>query len=410
LGGSRSGAALVLTTLAIAAIAGLAMSLVAIELSSSREHRGSKEQIVALYVAEAGLSDGYANLQGGGDGEIGSDDAPVAFGGGSYWVESTDLGGGVVSLISTGVDDRTQRRLELVLREENDSIYRWGAFGDEGVSMSSNSKVDSYDSRLGTYASQMVNGTGSNAWALDHGNVGSNGSITMSQNSLVFGDVVPGPSGTATVIGNAAVSGSTTPAEDPQAMPPLDVPPIPATGPLSVPNQSTMTVAAGNYHWTSTTIGKGATLSVIGPATLVCDSLLLQSASALRVDATAGPVDIYVIDDFVLSSNTLVASTTYAPEDIRLHLQSDNVIDPDLLVDLDEIDFNSNSKLFGTIYAPEAAITINSNFELFGAIIARSLVLSSWCRVHFDEALLDLDEGEVPEFELVAFRVLSNRE
>ena len=67
--------------------------------------------------------------------------------------------------------------------------------------------------------------------------------------------------------------------------------------------------------------------------------------------------------------------------------ESDNVIDPNVTVDLDDVAFDSNAEIYGTIYAPEALIEINSNFELFGALIARRVHLDSRSRVHYDEAL-----------------------
>jgi hypothetical protein len=68
------------------------------------------------------------------------------------------------------------------------------------------------------------------------------------------------------------------------------------------------------------------------------------------------------------------------------------------------VDFESNAKLFGTIYAPSASIVINSNFELFGSLVARAVHLDSNSRIHFDEALLELDEDEEITFETVAWR------
>ena len=68
--------------------------------------------------------------------------------------------------------------------------------------MDSNSRVDSYDSTLGTYASQQINGVGQQRLSLSNGDVGSNGDIDMSQNSAVHGDAVPGPTATASVTGN----------------------------------------------------------------------------------------------------------------------------------------------------------------------------------------------------------------
>jgi len=79
---------------------------------------------------------------------------------------------------------------------------------------------------------------------------------------------------------------------------------------------------------------------------------------------------------------------------VRLNLLSDNVINPDEEVDLDDVDFESNAELHGVVYAPNAHVEIDSNFQLFGSLVARSVRLSSWSRIHFDEALREVDGDE----------------
>jgi hypothetical protein len=218
---------------------------------------------------------------------------------------------------------------------------------------------------------------------------------------------VPGPGGVANVIGNATVSGSKTPASTPQSLPPITVPTIATSGVMTPAKNTTVNLASGSYHWSNAALATGSTLNVTGPATLICDSLRLASNSKIVINASAGPVQIYVINDFVMSSNTHIYPTSYNPADVTINLQSDNIIDPDMIVDLDQIDFQSNSDLYGTIYAPHAKVSINSNFELYGAIIARDLVLDSWSRVHFDETLLTSNANNLITYSRVCFRVLA---
>ena len=135
----------------------------------------------------------------------------------------------------------------------------------------------------------------------------------------------------------------------------------------------------------------------------------MASNTKLIVDASAGPVEIYVVNDFVLNSNSLVASTTYTPADVAIYLQSDNVIDPNLNVDLDDVDLDSNVEVYGTIYAPNASIDINSNFELFGAVMAYELHLDSNSYIHFDEALLNNFPVGPPDYRAMLWRSMAFR-
>jgi hypothetical protein len=403
---ARNGGVLVMAAFAVTVMAILAVSVTAVGRSATNEQSGSDRRIAAQCQAEAGLAAALLDLSKNGTGDVGSEQVPVAYAGGSYWVTATDLGNGFKSLTSTATANQSSERLQLVVKKLNTSIYRWAAFGDTGVTLASNARVDAYNSALGSYASQAINGSGSSAYAIADGNVGSNANILDKQNSKVWGSVVPGPTSTASVIGNATVSGTTTPATSLQVMPVIEWPTLSSLGPLTLAKNGTKNLGPGEFRYKTTTLGTGATLAVTGPATLVFDSLALASQAKLSVDASEGPVSIYVQNNFVMSSNALVASTTKKPRDVSLFLNSDNIIDPDGIVDLDQIDFNSNSQLFGTIYAPHASVTINSNFEIFGALIAKSVWLDSNSRVHFDEQLLEIEDDGPPKYAAACFRVV----
>lgn len=400
----RRGASMLLVTMVVTVIAMTTLALFQVVSSSQKAVKGSRDTVNAQLVAEAGLAEAMLQLTRGEGATLGSEDAPVAYGSAGFWVAETDLGGGVHSLVATGIENGVGAQLELVVREVSSSFFSWAAFGDERMTMSSNAQVDSYNSSFGSYDSQDVNGSGSSSFALTNGNVGSNGNVRMDQNSKVWGDVVPGPEGSATVLGNAVVTGSTTSASSEVEMPPIDLPTIPSSGDLTVAKNGSHAFGAGEHHIEDFLISSGAEVTVEGPATLVFDTFEIGSGAELTVDATNGPVEIFVVGDFVMNSNTLIASETWTPSDIEINLLSDNVIDPGLEVDLDEVDFDSNAKLYGTIYAPSASIVINSNFELFGSLVARAVHLDSNARIHFDEALLDVSEDEEITFETVAWR------
>jgi len=401
----RRGGTIVFVTVFLTALTGMAFSLMTISLGSMGEQRGEREKLDAVFAAEAALGEAVFELETGGDGALGSAQQGIPFGSGTYWVTATDLGGGSTRLLATSRTERSEAQIELVLQEVITNMFAWAAFGDESLSLDSNAMVDSYDSSQGTYDSQEVNGNGNDRYANPNGHVGSNGDILASSNSAVHGDATPGPDSTTTIVGNAEVSGATAPMPNSMELPPITVPVFASSGELVVASGTT-SIGPGDHHFDRLYIDTTATVMVTGPATLVFGSFELRSNSEFRVDATNGPVEIYVIDDFVLSSNTLVASTTYTPSDIRFNLLSDNVINPELEVELDEVEFESNAMLYGTVYAPNAAIEINSNFELFGSIVSRSLLLDSNSQVHFDEALLNAANQQQATYSIICERVL----
>ncbi|MBL8862461.1 MAG: hypothetical protein JNK02_10675 [Planctomycetes bacterium] len=400
--GHERGSALAMALLSVTVLAGFSAALLTVNVVGSREQTGEEARTQARYVSQAGLSEAMLRLKRGEDPNVGSAEAPMAFGGARFWVEADVPSGNLTRMRATGFDGRAGARMELVVREVPNTIWRYGAFGREFLHMDSNARVDSYDSSLGTYASQAVNGSGSSAYALGNGHVGSNGAVHLDQNAKVWGDAIAGPNHTTTVLGNAVVTGSTAPASAPMDLPSISVPTYTAYG--SVSFNANTTIPSSNRTYANVVVGNNRTLTVNGPASLVMSNLTLRSGSRVVIDPTNGPVEIYVIDSFVMNSNSQMYPTSYRPEHFSLKLLSDNVINPEVNVQLDTVDFDSNSSIHGTIYAPDAAITFDSNFELFGAIIARSIDIDSNSRFHFDEALTDALAMGDPTFETVCWR------
>lgn len=409
---SKRGTALIATVIMIVGLGIVSLSLLQAVGASNREDRQVREEIGSRYVAEAGLSEAYYDLMIGGDGQVGGAEDRADYGGGEFWVERVNHANGTISLISTAVDGRAASRVEMVLTSNPDSMWSYGAFGDEGVSMSSNAHVDSYNSSLGTYDDQAINSDGNQVWAGEAGNVGSNQDVYLDQNSYVHGDAIPGPDGTTTILGKADVSGSTTSAPSEIELPPIELPAISSSGPLTVPNQDSQQMGPGDFAFDESLLSAGSTLNIIGPATVVFSSLELGQNSSLEIDSTNGAVEIFVIDDFVMGSNTVFAPMDRKPTRVKevtaegeviyeaalaLNLLSDNVIDPDANVDLDEVDFESNAEFYGTLYAPYAIVEINSNFQLFGALVGREILLDSNSKIHFDESLLDIGSDDDAE-------------
>ena len=401
---SREGSALALTAFMVAGTATISLGLLITTSAANKETRSLRENQSAALAAEAGLNAAYVDFVAGGIGAVGSEDQPLELGGSVFFVDSTDLGDDITSLIATGIDNSSGARLQLVLRRSVEITPLYAAFGDEGLTMDSNAHVDSYDSSDGDYDSQQVNGSGNSRYASTNGDIGSNANIELSSNSSVHGSAIPGPSGSTSVTGNAFVTGATLPAPSLQEMPPLEIPTGTSAGNFSV--SGTESLGPGTFFFDRFVLDSNSTLNVTGPITLVINTMQLNSNAEMLLDAAAGGADIYVLNDFVLSSNTLLSSLTQDPADITLNLNSDNVIDPDLEVDLDEVDFDSNAKMYGTIYAPNAYVEINSNFELFGAVIARRVHLDSNSQIHFDENLMDSDEDAVPTIETLFWRKL----
>ncbi|MCY3004089.1 MAG: hypothetical protein NTV21_20015 [Planctomycetota bacterium] len=401
----RRGGAIVMTLTTLVAVSTLSVVMVQMAGSSQSEQRRATERVHAQYVAEAAANRAVALVRADQTGQIGSQQATVTHGASQYWVDSAvNNTGDVRTLTATAVDDRTTARLEVTLRSVPDSIWRFAAFGKDSLHMDSNARVDSYDSTLGTWATQAVNGSGSNQYAHEDGNVGSNGNITMDQNSKVWGDAECGPSSSTTVLGNAVVTGTTSPASSPVDMPPITMPSYVSSGNLTV--NGTLNIASGNRRYDTLNMKANSIVNITGPANIVVTNFFMRAGSQFKVNATNGPVVLYVIDDFTLAAGARMYPTNYDPSKLEINLLSDNIIDPGIVVDLDVVDFSSNTKIYGTIYAPDALIEVNSNLELFGSMMARDIDLDSNARVHYDENLARVKTTGDVVWEKVAWRPL----
>ncbi|MEO0651370.1 MAG: hypothetical protein AAFZ65_11910, partial [Planctomycetota bacterium] len=245
---------------------------------------------------------------------------------------------------------------------------------------------------------------GSNSYANTNGSVGSNADVTIDGNVKVWGDVVAGPSGTFYEGSKTSVSGALLNAPAEVAMPEIVVPVGSSIGSLTTPS-------AGYTLSTGTTVlddlRVDGPLTIVGPAEVVCNNLIVESNTEVVIDDTAGPVTLYVHDDFIMNSNTLIAPLSKDPSMLELELLSDNILDPAVDVDFTEaeIEFDSNAKVYGTIYAPNASLVLDSNFELFGAVAARVLTVSSNALVHYDENLINKTDDEDVVWEIVGWRV-----
>lgn len=399
---------MVVVALLMAAVAMLSLSFLSVMRAAQKENQGSRESLSALYACEAGLTAAVEDLSKGGTGSLGSSQAPVAYGDQRYWVEAhQDPGDPRITLQAFGRADRSRMGVELVVQPLASGFFRWAAFGDEILHMDANSRADSYDSEAGSYAAQQVNGSGSGAYANTEGDVGSNGDITMDSNIGVWGDANPGPGGTVTGSGIGNITGSTTPMPLAVTLPEIVVPTIASSGDKTVSTNDTL--ASGSYHFGALQVNSSKTLTIIGPATIVCEDFRLKASSNIVVNAANGPVEFFVINDFILNSNTNIASTDHRPQDVAFNLMSDNVLDPGIDVNFDEdlVDFDSGSSLYGTIYAPSAAITVDSNFELFGSMVARRIDLDSNCRIHYDEQLALASEEAATSYQTLCWRLTS---
>jgi len=391
----RRGAALVAVAVVVMTLLALGFSFLAASLGASRAVEGSVDDRRAFYLAEAALAESVVALRGGASGAIGTADAPARLGSGIVWCRATDLGDGRHSIVATGMCRSGRAALEAVVSvgEDTEQIFPAMFLADEKLSIDSNQTIDSYDSSLGTYASQAVNTLGGKTYANAGGNVFSNGSIVVSTNTAIFGDATPGVGGGVSLDTGAVVTGSTAAAKTPFTMPVLETPTLPSTGTLNV--AGTKTLAAGNYNYGSLKLKASSKLIVKGPAVIVTADFVTAENSTIEIDASGGPVTFYNIGTFSYDQKTTMTTSSGSPADVVFAFDSAN-----------PIVFPSGITFRGGIYAPMAPISIGASSTFFGAIVADNITMGTGTQFHYDEYLgkRTRKRENGPEVELLSWR------
>src|SRR5262245_52188208 len=179
----------------------------------------SDAQVRALELAETGLARAQMEISGevdrDGDG-IGN--AHGSFAGGTYSVTATQNGSDW-TLVSIGRVPKGLRRIEQGVHRTPGGGMSYGlmATGDITV-QGTNTQTDSYDSRLGSYASQATNTDATGTYANTKGGIGTNGNINVG-GGRIRGDAVAGVGGATSISGGGVVTGGTAPRSTPLALP-----------------------------------------------------------------------------------------------------------------------------------------------------------------------------------------------
>lgn len=378
---SRRGGALILSVSAVLVVSILAAGFLQLCTAISRRMSASADTTQALYLAEAGLAEAYSGLAQAKTGNVGTEERPAAYGGGLFWVEAIPHAGGLVELESTALYGTGRATLGMVCEPVNIGVASLGFFTDKDLRLNPDVRLDSYDSKQGTYADQM--GTPLN----NQGIVGSNGNVTVASGNLIFGDVIYGPTAGAKVSAGSVVTGDMSPRADLETLPPIDVPAIPLLPGISYSGAAPLIIPPGEAGYKSLDITKNCKVILKGPLTLVVEDIILRSGAELRFDTTDGPVELHVTSSLDLNTGSIVSTSTQVTSDSIVMVSAP----PGKTVN-----FGAKSQFYGFIYAPYAQTHVSSTYEVYGGLICSELRLAAQGKLHFDLALGPTLESLLP--------------
>ncbi len=374
---STGGSAMLIALVAVMVVAGLSLAFLQIGLSSSRETDQNRDNANALLLAEAGIVEGLTALRSGGSGNVGSPALPATYGEGVLWVEATPLGGSATRLVSSGMCGKGRTSLEVVVDLSQSTLSMIGVLSNKELEIGPNAFADSYDSALGTYASQVAGGSAGQGIAIQ-----SNEGIVTGTDAQIHGDVNPGPSSSVSLGPGSTVSGSMNPLPEKFVLEDVAVPSIPSSGALNVAGSKTLT--SGLYHFSAVSLGNGSTLTIDGPATIVIDGELNAGQCTLNLGTNGQPVEIFVRGDVTTIPHTTINTAADNSSLVSFYLVGNAG---------QTATFDAKSQFHGSIYGPRASIEIGTHFELYGALAADQIALKNKGRLHYDQALSNINVG-----------------
>ncbi len=219
----------------------------------------------------------------------------------------------------------------------------------------------------------------------DGARLGSNGDVhfTIPEGEVaeVWGDVLPGPLGSVTGLGNVTIAGSTSSRGSAIELPVVEVPAVALAAPVRHDELLPMLISSGSSGYERIEVAPGADLIISGPATVVIGSLILEPDATLTLDTRFGEVSLFVTDELDLQPESFVSTSGDQPDETTVQVSSTSSDPLNPAVKLD-----ATSQFYGTVYAPDSDVHIGSDFEIFGGVVARRLDVAAGARLHFDNS------------------------
>ncbi|HNQ34982.1 MAG TPA: hypothetical protein PKN80_02840, partial [bacterium] len=158
-----------------------------------------------------------------------------------------------------------------------------------------------------------------------------------------------------------------------------------AAGVLTVANNKTATLAAGNYHFKGINVRNNAILRMEGSVIIYVEQdITLNQGASLRLGQPTYSMVFYVGPDGIidLEQNSAVnIPLTTRPTQARFYVAGTGTEIITSVLSAQVAIFN------GLIYAPERRATIEENVDFYGGLVVRELSIDNNASIHYDASL-----------------------
>ena len=272
------------------------------------------------------------------------------------------------------------------------ALFGYAIFGSSSVAITGNTRIDSYDSRNGSYG-------GNNAHK--NGDVGSNGdqygAINFSGNTYVEGSVNTGSQGSVAILGNAGLNGKELHNSD-QILAIIPVPDTLISKPLhpaiNLGGNKSLTLNAGDYKIPSINLSGDSRLIINGKVRIYLNS----TTNALNISAGAkivvgGSATIYTDGNAVIAAGSIV-NKARLPENLIIYGTAT----------AGSIRISGIGDLYAALYAPKSDINIGLNGDIFGSFVGNNVVYTGNGALHYDERLSGI--GDIFNYGITSWKEL----
>jgi len=388
---NKKGIALLTAYFAIFALTIISTAFLSRSISEKKTSEHYEKSTQAFWVAESGIqqtlwelnSNNCNNCQTCGNNQC---LAGTITGFGDYDV-TIDLTNNTLSSIgsapSRSSNKLVARTVAVDLAGGASSFFTHALYSNNGIEISNNARIDSFDSSIGLY---NVDGN-----INTNGNIGTNSTssqiIDIGNNAYVGGDVSTGPGGTVAAGNNATITGSTTDTNDnplESVIVPSSLTSLASGGAKTVNKKGSWIINSGSYKFDSITLENKVNVTISGDVTLYVTGDL-DVGNKVDITITTGASLTYYTDgEFELSNNSAVNNMTKIPANFIIYSTYSGG---------DGIELENNSEFYGAVYAPDTDISISNNADSYGAFVGNAVDVSNNGAVHYDEALASMTGG-----------------
>jgi hypothetical protein len=314
-----------------------------------------------------------AGLFRGNTGIVGSQEDPVVFGDGFFWVEVTKLADDLLELQSHARAHGGAATLGWVVHRIPFNYSEFGFFAVKNLKVKKGSLVDGFDSSVAPYDAATAKLAGS-------GRLVSNEGVVIEAEvkvpTFVYGNVNHGLDHELKTKGAVTMTGEAASLLEQLVPPAIELPTYPKAADVKHKSNVPLVLPQASHYYKKIEVAKGRELILRGPTSIALRQLVLEDGARLTFDTSGGPIEVFVEDKLELKE--LGSAVTLDGLTSRVTVVLDKGA---------EVRVGDDGVFHGLVYGAEGKVELKKRVQFFGSVVAKELDLHDGVQLHFDRAI-----------------------